>query len=91
MVYLIEWDTRARKDLDALDSQVRRRVVTSIDSLEGQPARGRNITPLKGYKDVYRLRVGDWRAGYTLEGDTVTIVAVGHRRDFYRHLSRRLR
>jgi len=28
--------------------------------------------------------VGDWRVVYTLEGNTVVIQAIGHRREIYR-------
>jgi mRNA interferase RelE/StbE len=30
-----------------------------------------------------RLRVGDWRVLFTIKTDTITIHAVGHRRDVY--------
>jgi mRNA interferase RelE/StbE len=30
-----------------------------------------------------RLRAGDWRVLFTTSGDTITIHAVGHRRDIY--------
>ncbi len=30
-----------------------------------------------------RLRSGDWRVLFTLNGNTITIHAVGHRRDIY--------
>jgi mRNA-degrading endonuclease RelE of RelBE toxin-antitoxin system len=30
-----------------------------------------------------RLRAGDWRVLFTIEADTITIHAVGHRRDIY--------
>jgi mRNA interferase RelE/StbE len=30
-----------------------------------------------------RLRVGDWRVIFYEEGDTIVVVAVGHRREIY--------
>ncbi len=30
-----------------------------------------------------RLRVGDWRIIFLTEGDRITVVAVGHRREVY--------
>jgi len=30
-----------------------------------------------------RLRIGDWRAIYTLKNETVTVIRVGHRREVY--------
>ncbi len=30
-----------------------------------------------------RLRVGDWRVLFVVDGDTITVIAVGHWRDVY--------
>jgi len=35
---------------------------------------------LKGFR---RLRIGDWRVIYRIEGNTVQIIAIGLRRDIY--------
>jgi mRNA-degrading endonuclease RelE of RelBE toxin-antitoxin system len=34
---------------------------------------------------LWRIRVGDWRIGYKIDDQkqTVTIVTIGHRREFY--------
>jgi mRNA interferase RelE/StbE len=34
---------------------------------------------------VWRIRVGDWRVGYTIDDDAkeVLIIRVGHRSEFY--------
>ena len=37
---------------------------------------------LKGQAGA-RLRVGDWRIIFYVEGGTITVVAVGHRREIY--------
>jgi mRNA interferase RelE/StbE len=37
---------------------------------------------LKGVTGM-RLRAGDWRVLFTIKADTITIHAVGHRRDIY--------
>jgi mRNA interferase RelE/StbE len=41
---------------------------------------------LKGGEDKYRVRVARYRILYTIRDEilTVTVVAVGHRRDVYR-------
>jgi mRNA interferase RelE/StbE len=41
-----------------------------------------DVKALKGV-DGMRLRSGDWRVVFTVEGNTITIRAVGHRRDIY--------
>jgi mRNA interferase RelE/StbE len=41
-----------------------------------------DVNALKGVAGM-RLRAGDWRVLFTIEADTITIHAVGHRRDIY--------
>ncbi len=44
----------------------------------------RNIKKLKGYRNAYRIRIGDFRLGFYLENDTLTFDFVGMRKEFYR-------
>jgi len=41
-----------------------------------------DIKRLQG-RDGMRLRVGDWRVVFITDADTITITAVGHRREIY--------
>ena len=41
-----------------------------------------DIKHLKG-REGARLRVGDWRIVFYLDGNTVVVSAVGHRREIY--------
>jgi len=43
-----------------------------------------NVKKLKGSANAYRLRVGDYRVIFELEGRYVTVYAVGLRKDIYR-------
>ena len=47
--------------------------VSGVERLESQGGR------------YYRIKVGDYRLGMALEGDTVVLVRFMHRRDVYRH------
>ncbi|WP_279601731.1 type II toxin-antitoxin system RelE/ParE family toxin [Methylobacterium sp. J-072] len=42
-----------------------------------------NVKALKGAGDRYRLRVGDWRAVFTIEADRIIVHAVGPRGSIY--------
>jgi mRNA interferase RelE/StbE len=44
----------------------------------------RNIKKLKGYKNAYRIRIGDYRLGFFYEDDMLTFDFVGLRKEFYR-------
>ena len=41
-----------------------------------------DVKALKGVAGM-RLRSGDWRVVFTVRGNTITIHAVGHRREIY--------
>ena len=41
-----------------------------------------DVKKLKGQQGS-RLRVGDWRVIFYEEGETIVVVAVGHRREIY--------
>lgn len=41
---------------------------------------------LKGYKDVYRFRVGDYRIVFRFSENEITLLFVKHRKDIYEGL-----
>ena len=43
-----------------------------------------NVKKLKGHKNAYRIRVGDYRIGFFNEDDSIFIVTVLHRKDIYK-------
>ncbi len=73
----------AEKEMDRLPATIHARLSKRILSLEENP-RPRGIKKLSG-REEYRLRVGNYRVLYVIDdgNHTVTIVAVGHRREVY--------
>jgi mRNA interferase RelE/StbE len=45
-----------------------------------------SVKKLKGYKDYYRFKVGDYRIGVKITSDTVTFVDIAHRKDIYKQI-----
>lgn len=43
-----------------------------------------NCIKLVGHEFFYRIRVGDYRIGFRLDGETVIFMRVVHRKDIYR-------
>ena len=43
-----------------------------------------NVKKLKGFKTAYRIRIGDYRIGVFIDGDTVEFARVVHRKDIYK-------
>lgn len=80
----IEWAEDAIKDLEKLDRAVAQRVLNKINWLASNFERI-IPEPLTGeFKGTFKLRIGDWRVVYTLEGQTLVIQFIGHRREIYR-------
>ena len=71
----------AKKFIDRLPLQEKRRIVAAIEQLPGKG----DIKKLQGNNDYYRLRVGDYRIIYTVDsGDLVIcVVNVGNRGQIY--------
>lgn len=75
----------AGKELDRLDPPIARRVMSSLQKLIYNP-RPPGCVKLQGSQNEWRIRIGDWRAVYTVDDKLriVDIVAVRHRSDVYR-------
>ncbi len=82
--YAIQIKPSARKELEVLPDSVLARVVSRIESLAQIP-RPAGCKKLKGHKDQWRIRVGDWRVIYIIEDAVkrVSITRVAHRREVY--------
>ena len=85
MSYTIEFTASATCELKALERAIQRRIATHIDSLASNPFPA-GSKKLQGESDLYRIRVGDYRVLYRVDGKRVTvlIVKIGHRREVYR-------
>lgn len=89
MAYLVEFDKRVSNDLDKLPTEIARRVIKKCSLLEVNPLQGPGIKRLSS--NLYRLEVlRVWRVVYSVEGSKVLILLVGHRKDCYDRLRRRI-
>jgi len=82
--YAVEVKPAARKELEALTDTVLARVFHKIESLSVAP-RPAGCKKLKGYKDHWRIRIGDWRVVYIIDdvAKLVSVTRIAHRRDVY--------
>lgn len=69
------------------DATVRRAVADAILNVE--QARSiqeiRAIKRLSGHRNYFRIRIGDWRIGLSIEDDVVAFARCLHRREIYRY------
>jgi mRNA interferase RelE/StbE len=82
--YFLEIKPSAAKELDALDDALFARVDRKIMALAENP-RPPGCKKLRGYKDDWRIRVGDWRVLYIIDdaAKRVSVTRVAHRREAY--------
>ena len=82
--YAVEVKPPARKELERLPDNVLSRMVRKLESLSDTP-RPAGCKKLKGYKDHWRIRVGDWRVLYIVDdaAKLVSVTRIAHRREVY--------
>lgn len=82
--YSVEVKPSARKELEALPDELLVRVIRKLDALAHSPRPG-GCRKLKGYKDQWRIRVGDWRVVYIIDdaAKLVSVTHIAHRREVY--------
>jgi mRNA interferase RelE/StbE len=76
-MWKIEYKTPAIRVLARMSRKVAKLIEGKIEQLANNPyAPNHNVTALKGMKNYYRLRVGDWRVVYRIDGGILTIVVL---------------
>ena len=82
--YAITFARSARKELEALDVVVVGRIFPKIEALAKEP-RPKGCRKLRGEKNLWRIRVGDYRVVYYIydEKQAVDVTAVRHRSKAY--------
>ena len=85
MIYEIEILSKQRRQIKALPKDIQNLVRAKIRSLAGNP-RPPGVKKLSGLKNLYRIRVGEYRIIYDIQDRVlvVVIVSVGHRKEIYR-------
>ena len=83
MSYNLVYTQRALRDIDKLESSIRRRIGRVLLRYQGNPMKHAESIrdPRLG---SYRFRIGDYRVIFDLEGNEIVVLRVGHRREIYR-------
>ncbi|HEX2276564.1 MAG TPA: type II toxin-antitoxin system RelE/ParE family toxin [Candidatus Tectomicrobia bacterium] len=58
------------------------RILSALEALQQNPYQGSRLTDVR--IGQWRIRVGDYRIRYDIEGDRILLYRVRHRRDIYR-------
>ena len=84
--YTITFARSARKELERLQPDLAGRILEKIETLAKSPRPSGSIK-LQGEKNLWRIRIGDYRVIYAIDdpGGIVDVSVVRHRRDVYRN------
>ncbi|MDD5262830.1 MAG: type II toxin-antitoxin system RelE/ParE family toxin [Methylacidiphilales bacterium] len=85
--YQITFARSARKELEKLPPHIAERILGKIEDLSATPRPGGSLK-LKGGRNLWRIRIGDYRVIYEIDDGKgiIDISIIRHRREVYRDL-----
>ena len=86
-VYELEVAKSVEKDFKKISRDMRSQIFVAIEELASNPFPESKYKKLKGTVNSFRLRVGNYRILYDVDGRSmiITIYRVRHRKDVYKH------
>lgn len=86
---MIRYEIRLHRDvakaLSRMEPKLRARIIRGVRALQESPYEPRpgadilRLSGTKGREDIFRLRIGDYRAIYAVEGNVVYVTDIFHR------------
>ena len=83
----VEFLARFNKDVEKLDNQkIKNNLISIISELESAQKLNeiKNLKKLKGYRNAYRIKIGDYRFGFYFEDNIILCARIAHRKDIYK-------
>jgi mRNA interferase RelE/StbE len=82
MKYDVQFKPAAVKDIRSIPARTQSRILAKIEAMSDD-LKG-DVKRLTGFTREYRLRVGDYRVLFEIEGESIIVYRVRHRREAYR-------
>jgi len=82
MNYHVELKPTAIKDLENIPKKEVSRIIARLESLEDD-MKG-NVKRLTNFTPEYRMRTGNYRLLFEVEGNRIIVYRIKHRKDIYR-------
>lgn len=81
----VEVSRRARKELLGLPKNIAKRIINELKKLQDTPI-PKYAVKIRGEKDVYRIRIGDYRILYKIlwAEETIIVFRISHRKKTYK-------
>lgn len=83
-MYSYEFKIKALKQLKKLDKPTQKKIIERLDLISKEEILFSNKRLTKFRIGSYRLRIGDYRIIYDIDGKIMTILLLGHRKDIYK-------
>jgi mRNA interferase RelE/StbE len=82
----VEYSSDAAKDVAALDRKTAKRIMDKIDWFASQSDPLAFAKPLKDPRKLYRFRIGEYRAIFTIKGQVLflLVLAIKNRKEAYK-------
>lgn len=81
--FKVAFSERAAKDINALSDTYFNSIINKCKRLEDNPVPdGKHIKKLKGYENLYRLRVREYRVVFEWKNIEINIVRILTKQDF---------
>ncbi len=85
MTYALEISSKAKRDIQSLDSVVQKRIVKKLQFFLTQTDPLSFAKPLVNSKDGdYRWRIGHYRVVFDVKGTVILLLRVQHRGEVYK-------
>jgi mRNA interferase RelE/StbE len=81
------FDSKFYKKIDKVPSEIRLKLISVIELCEGSSnlSEIKNCKKIVGYKNYYRIKIGDYRIGVELvDSDTLLFVLILPRKEIYK-------
>jgi mRNA interferase RelE/StbE len=83
LTFELVYAKQAQRQLEKLNPQTALRIVDGCERLKRNPfPDGKHVKKLKGYEELYRLRVGDFRIVFQRSGSRIDVIDVLSKPDF---------
>jgi len=79
----VRFTPRFSRKIGALSREVQVRIVRDLKVLRENPYAGKPLHGEWKNKNIYSLRIGDYRVLYQIKGYEVFLLTVGHRKHIY--------
>lgn len=84
---IVKYHESFNKDLDEIEREKDLRIIEKAINQLKEASHTRelsNVKKLKGSDNAYRIRAGNYRIGFYLDGETVNVARVAHRKMIYK-------